>query len=315
MIAIEQNKVKIIIENHKNEMDLHICDARVRVKSMIKSGIYVDDELKYLKSIYFKLRAIVLAQPVDIEDFIKKFESIIPSTTINSEVKKDFRNKIIEELDYKGLRSTFLPKYFRDVGIKSCVYCNSMLAITAESEGGRLRAKFQVDHFFAKSKFPFLSISLFNLYPVCGPCNNVKSTSESEFKLYSQSALINYDDYKFKLIRASVAKYLITREIAHLKIEFIEPKLLGKDTKSLQDLFDIKGIYNTQLDLAEELIIKARIYNKPYKNFLATSFPKLFNKSNLSNRVLIGNYTNPEDVHRRPMAKFTQDIAKQLKLI
>ena len=67
--------------------------------------------------------------------------------------------------------------------------------------------------------------------------------------------------------------------------------------------------------MVEELIIKARIYNAPYKKVLIDAFPKLFTNASLSNRILIGNYTEPENIHKRPMAKFTQDIAKQLKLI
>jgi len=32
-------------------------------------------------------------------------------------------------------------------------------------------------------------------------------------------------------------------------------------------------------------------------------------------RFLIGNYTEPKEIHKRPMAKFQQDIAEQLGLL
>ena len=35
----------------------------------------------------------------------------------------------------------------------------------------------------------------------------------------------------------------------------------------------------------------------------------------MAERLLVGNYTRSKDIHKRPMTKFTQDIAKQLKLI
>ena len=84
---------------------------------------------------------------------------------------------------------------------------------------------------------------------------------------------------------------------------------------SLTDTFDIRGIYETQIDLVEEIILKARIYNDTYKATLLKEFPKLFTKSSLSDRVLLGTYADEEDIHKRPMTKFIQDIAKSLSKI
>lgn len=41
---------------------------------------------------------------------------------------------------------------------------------------------------------------------------------------------------------------------------------------SFQDTFDIEGIYETQKDLVEELIVKARVYNAAYRKGLVNSF-------------------------------------------
>ena len=81
------------------------------------------------------------------------------------------------------------------------------------------------------------------------------------------------------------------------------------------DIFCIEGIYNTQKDLAEEILIKSEIYSKAYKRSLINSFGTVIYDEELINRLLLGNYDKPEDIHKRPMAKFTQDIAKQLHLI
>jgi hypothetical protein len=77
-----------------------------------------------------------------------------------------------------------------------------------------------------------------------------------------------------------------------------------------------EGIYNTQKDLAAEIILKSLIYNKSYQNTLKRSFEKLYgDRPLLFNRLILGNYSEVTDIHKRPMAKFTQDIGKQLKLI
>lgn len=64
-----------------------------------------------------------------------------------------------------------------------------------------------------------------------------------------------------------------------------------------------------------ELIQKKEIYTESYKQHLAKQFKDLFKDESIINRLIIGNYDTVEDIHKRPMAKFTQDIARQLNLI
>jgi gamma-glutamylcyclotransferase (GGCT)/AIG2-like uncharacterized protein YtfP len=237
-----------------------------------------------------------------------------------------FRDKVLALLDYEGMRSSLLPSFFARIGIKSCVYCNSMLTISANSyldlkkkNNFTIKAKFQTDHSISKSDYPSLSISLFNLYPVCGPCNNVKGIKEVPFELYSSNPnLTTKSLYSFKLKRGCVAKYLISKDPKDLVVYFMDPKKNNRSIiskGSFQDTFDIEGIYETQMDIVEELIYKSKVYNDSYKKKLTKSFSKLFTNASLSNRILVGNYTEPMNIHKRPMAKFTQDIARQLKLI
>ena len=259
-------------------------------------------------------------------------EDIIPSNLLTSKTKLGFRNKILETLDYTDLRSKFYPKYFKQLGIKSCVYCNSQLTVSINSTEHYLtkkrrthktkitvKAKFQVDHYLPKSDYPFLSISLFNLYPVCGSCNNCKSDKSLSFELYSSDASLTTKSlYSFELKKGSVANYLLKKNIEEIETLFNDPEKTNRLSTvegSLTDTFDIEGIYATQTDLVEELILKAQIYNSSYKDTLIKSFPHLFTSASLANRVIIGNYCDPEEIHLRPMAKFTQDIAQQLGLI
>lgn len=53
---------------------------------------------------------------------------------------------------------------------KICVYCNQNYAFTLTSEDGDFRPT--LDHFFPKSVFPFLALSLYNLVPSCYTCNS-----------------------------------------------------------------------------------------------------------------------------------------------
>ena len=62
------------------------------------------------------------------------------------------------------------------VGKNTCVYCNRQYVFTVERGDGTVKedriARPVFDHWFAKSKHPLLSLSLFNLIPSCSVCNS-----------------------------------------------------------------------------------------------------------------------------------------------
>lgn len=58
----------------------------------------------------------------------------------------------------------------RCLGLRTCPYCNANYTIV--SAKGRFRA--DLEHFFPKSKYPYLSVTLYNLFPSCPTCNKLK---------------------------------------------------------------------------------------------------------------------------------------------
>ena len=109
--------------------------------------------------------------------------------------------------------------------------------------------------------------------------------------------------------------YWLTLNNEDLKIDF---QSINADLTFLGDynkMFDIQGIYDTQKDIAEELVHKAKVYSSAYKNDLVDNFNALFPDKTILNRLIIGNYDKIEELHKRPMAKYMQDIARDLKII
>lgn len=329
MIAIPIDKVENVISELNAKLSQHIIQIERELKSLLFEPIkdvtktygkrelsklskdinYFTtvqksvDQVTYVKHLFDNLESIVLAKPDVLAIFKKEFDDIIDKDKIAVE----FKDILIEKMDYSKLRGIFYPEYFSGIGIKSCVYCNSQLAVVSNKSS----AHFEVDHNLSKSKYPCFSISLFNLYPICGSCNKRKSKNDIDFKLYSvDTVAYTTSNFSFELDKISLAKYLTNNDITLLKIKFKDKQSLGFDKT-----FKIEGIYNTQKDLAEELIEKVKIYNNAYKKSLVTSFGRLYTKSGLGNRLLIGNYCEENQIHNRPMSKFTQDVARQLKLI
>lgn len=57
--------------------------------------------------------------------------------------------------------------------LKCCPYCNSDLVYAIDVEdGGNHEIKSAFDHYFPRGRYPFLSVSLYNLIPACFRCNS-----------------------------------------------------------------------------------------------------------------------------------------------
>jgi len=320
MIPIPNQLVLNGINKHKLEIDSIITQTRNKLRAHIDDGDWSFNTVqkRYLEDLYKDLNKIVLALPSEIKQFENTFKKL-PDSWRKKQYNnpKSFKDKLLQVLDYDGLRRDLYPKYFSGLGIKACVYCNSQLTITTEKLNGSnsvFKGKFQVDHYRSKADYPCFSISFFNLYPTCASCNNAKGMKPLDFELYSNDN-VSKSDLSFFIAEDLISDFLVNRNADKLEISFEEPgKKINKEGQ-FQRLFDIKGIYNTQKDLAEELILKSEVYSEEYKQQLITDFPNIFNSVGLSNRLIIGNYHEEQDIHRRPMAKFTRDIAKQLGLI
>lgn len=251
-----------------------------------------------------------------------KFESIIPT----KHVKGNFADAVVKAMGYSDMRKKEFPTFFQKLEIKTCIYCHSQLTLVVTKElykkktgiykkgDVRLRsAKLELDHFHAKSDFPFLATSFYNLYPVCANCNKSKNDKPCKFELYTDSD--DLDVFRFKLTPASILKYWQTNSKEDLEIEFLHLQGTLPEKEAFDKMFDIHEIYKTQKDVAEELVHKKLVYNNAYRNNLTRDFAKLFPDPALIERLIIGNYDNPADIHKRPMAKFVQDIAVDIRLI
>jgi len=322
MIAIHQNKVLDVQANFSPEIEKQRIAALKKLKA-IKKSQFNQKEKDYLILVIaaFKKTAtnqIITSLPSDINNLIISIGKVPPNSRFNNngKAKKSLKKFILDALNYKYKRTSFYPRYFREIGIKTCVYCNSQLAISSKKTNNGYSSRFDVDHYHSKDDYPFLSICLFNLYPACAPCNRAKGIKEIEFELYTDVISKTLaSEYSFKLAPYSLSKYLTTKDSSEIHFEYKEPIYINPNAKNFRDVFNIEGIYKTQNDLIEELIIKSQMYNNSYLKILKNNFSKLNLNPELFKRTLVGNYVKDKEMHKRPMSKFMQDIAKDLGVI
>lgn len=287
-------------------------------------------ERRFFKNLIhqFKTREFIKADDHKIKSLIKDIGKLPISKTKFDYIGKNgkphknkisFKDLILICFDYSGSRDNFYPKFFHKLKIKACVYCNSQLTLNVVKQDyvkgvEKMVAKYQLDHFYSQDEYPYLSATIFNLYPTCATCNNIKRKKTVNFQLYTDSVVPSA--YKFNIDKNSVVDYLLTNDSEKLNITFFDPDKPDPNKyadKSLEDIFHISSIYNVQKDILEELIIKAYVYNGSYKKDLQNSFAEAFPKNTFDiERLVLGNYANENEIHQRPLSKFMQDISSEI---
>jgi hypothetical protein len=320
MIAVPFATVEKSVLKFDPQIQKYKSDLKIKLLKLSKDKRISKSNRRYTRELLKITNNIITAKPSTIQAYKKKFDKIVNPKTMGSKKNKAFRSRLLNTLGYGERRKDFYPKYFQEIGIEACIYCNSTLTVSVERITGKnkkktTQARFQVDHYLPKSEYPCFSISLYNLYPTCASCNNIKSSNNVQFKLYEDKSKIRGSDFYFELNMVSVGDYLLNRDSELIVYEFQEPKSRSADIKTFNEVFAIQGIYDTQKSIAEELILKAEIYTNAYKAALLTRYPTILNSASIADRLIMGNYTSESDMHKRPMAKFMIDIAMQVGLI
>ena len=237
-------------------------------------------------------------------------------------VVRKFYQLVADALCYDDVQEKIFPKYLKKMGIKSCVYCNAQYAVSAKrgktDSAMRYRATFTIDHYWPKSNYPYLGTSFFNLYPACATCNQTKSYRDPIFKLYIKPTdpVEERNPFVFKLDKSSFVRYSMTGNSDDLEIKFdCRPGIPTRESEEYEDYFHVEKLYGNMKDTIEEIIWKYRMYNKAGRQALVASFENLLPHKSDWNRFVLGNYDREEDIHKRPLAKLVQDVAKQLGII
>ncbi|MCZ8354665.1 MAG: hypothetical protein O9340_08015 [Cyclobacteriaceae bacterium] len=267
---------------------------------------------------------IIKATPDKLESIIQHFHGQGWDAAMNYLIKpsstRKFKDTLFDYFGYKSFRSDLIKGvwYADKLNIKTCPYCNSQFTLTTRENGSAKKARFQFDHFFAKTDYPYLSISMYNLIPACADCNLSKSSNPTNLNdnyhpYYSSLA----DKCEFSLDNKSVLEKLILKDVDQKLIKIKLESISSSHTTLINNhkrAFHLDDIYENHKDFAEEILMKAIMYPETKRQELF-KIKGLFKDESTFYRYLLGNYHLEGDILKRPLAKFTQDIAKQLGLI
>lgn len=285
------------------------------------STIYLNPGMvvRYIERLLRRYDSLRIMHPAKFHHEICLFERIVSRDLINRKItingtKGDsLATRIVKAMKYTEVRETVYPLSARKLQLKTCVYCNANYTISDHAGNGY----YDLDHWKAKSLYPYLCTSFYNIQPSCPSCNRRKSDNDNLhfMNLWNDSGSMNNEIFRFKLNKLSAVNYWIDMDVKKLSISIKSAQRRAEDIVSdTESRLHLQDRYNEHRDVVEEILWKKQIYNDSFLKQIIES--EIFGINNVDvKRFILGTYPGPEDIHKRPLSKLILDIAQQEGLI
>jgi hypothetical protein len=221
-------------------------------------------------------------------------------------------NKFIKFLfNYTDLQSNKIKLFFEDnLLISTCYYCNIDFINTYNTRSKK-KNKFTLDHYFDKSTYPYLALSLYNLVPSCYTCNSKLKGIKEFHNLAPSSKKYDFDEkVKFKITLDSSCKNLHIKNKSNIDINLKEN--YSDDFEKFISKMLLNERYNVHKDLVYDMITKAELYPESRLKELQdlTGIPYQQIKKDIFNLI-----DTEKDLSKKPFSKLIKDISEELKLL
>lgn len=207
------------------------------------------------------------------------------------------------------------------LGIEVCPYCQRNYITNYETFDGLKKTTADLDHFYPKSIFPFLALSLYNFIPSCQICN---SRFKLDKEVYRKKLLVIYpynesfEEYsvKFKVSSEEIIKNILNKS-SDFDVEFHVPNSLETEKKerikSSINMFGLDLVYKKShnkyiRDMLKNIIYYPDIHMKDIQKILSEKSQKNYDDKlkEIIIRPYMFRYENGE-----PLGKLTKDILEQ----
>lgn len=285
----------IKINNSKTQqISCEYADSVVEMKRHLKRDnqylIYVFKERNFRDDI-------VLCPPSNLNKVIESFNIRFPYIDYKAKDWSFFRNYMIGQ--YERVRKGILHLVLNSLNLNVCPYCNRQY-IFGTDNNRKVAAQF--DHFYSKSKYPYLALSFYNLIPCCPTCNKAKGEEYIEINPYVEGFENNG-----KLTVDSPLNCILKNADWEIRFES------NDRCKTNIQAFALEELYKKHRDYAYEIVLKSVANQKGYYNDLKMSFRSMGITDEIIERILWGNYLDNNQLSSRPLSKMTLDIVNQFK--
>ncbi len=203
------------------------------------------------------------------------------------------------EFYYNKLRDNFGKALQEENQIFICPYCQrNYISIFDNETSLKGYIAPDLDHFFPKSKYPFLAATISNLIPVCSVCNQRLKKDKDTYTKNIPNPLeknifgrINFNYYHETPYIENYSK------LNYYEREYIE-------------LFKIQEQYSMHTEIINEIKVKKNKYNRVKKCHLSKCCPSLNEK--IIEDMVFHEYKYIDE-KKTPLWKLKRDIYKKIK--
>ncbi|MCP1450340.1 hypothetical protein [Priestia megaterium] len=283
------------------------------------------DRREYIQSyIEEKNLDVHLLEAKDSYEYLKDFKAGISELKNLWESYSDQLSQIFnysEFIKFKGEWKAY--DLVQHLGISVCPYCNRQYINTLIKEEKRARAV--LDHFYAKSLYPYLALSLYNLIPCCYFCN---STFKGDKDFYNNESLYPYEEgfsnyakfeTDFEDQKPYDYRYLLgLSDNFKIKISIDENRTDPDKVKKIErskEVFHLEDMYSFHRDYVKDLIRSMVINDKSRIDEIYETYEGAFQSREEVMQILFLNYIEEINFGKRPLSKLTQDIFEELNSI
>jgi hypothetical protein len=208
----------------------------------------------------------------------------------------------------------------RRIGLRTCPYCNRAYIYSVSRRKGNVEVRADLDHFFDKAEHPLLGLSFYNLVPSCTTCNSrLKARTPFTLDQYMHPYVEGFDDdavFRVGKHASALDPQQLLEDPESIGVH-IENRVDAANPKRAKinshiELFCLEKFYKGHCDVVADAIVRYRMYTPELVRALISSFGRGVLTEKYVRRVLWGNYTDIEDLHRRPLAKLTRDVLNDL---
>ncbi len=269
---------------------------------------------------------------------IAALEASISDDLMDYKQKREKSEEIQRLLGYEKLysKNSFWNAYdfCKSLKLSVCPYCNRQYIFTAQNKNGKCECRPQLDHFYVKSKYPYLSCSFYNLIPSCPFCNEGKNDNDSDtiypyLEEFGKNAVFRMDADEIEILKNDQknfipkAKYTVSIEKIFSNKEMDDDLVQNHSVEDYEKLvnnsnsvFHLETLYNAhQLDLKNLLVKYAAILGVNLEKYSEVYYGKKDSteeeKKSLK-KILLGLPLFFDDGDDYPLRKFKEDIINQL---
>ncbi len=287
------------LEKLKNLKNYKVCTNVVIDKINLRKNLLVEKNLISCFKQYFSSN-----------DVYKTKNSF--NNAIDSAIKtiKDEDSEFLEVFKYDLIEGDYRHELISKMNIPVCPYCNRQY-ISSYEDNSINKTTADLDHFYPKSKYPLLALSLYNFIPSCQICN-------SRFKLDKVDDIIypyeeDYGDEAYFMLDSDDINSLLGYDNKSKLALYVENSSLLKDKIiAHKDMFKIEEIYQMHNELARQLQWKKTLHTNSYTEMLGELLEEQITDNELD-ILLYGMNLDKENFHNMPLSKLTYDIVKRNK--